>query len=54
MGKKPNSTRGDRLKPQQAVPLKPAEKASESEKRGWDGSLVIRQDIFGKKWASST
>lgn len=54
MEKKLSSTREDRPKPQQAVPLKPAEKSSESGKRGWDGSLVIKRDIFGKKWASST
>jgi len=33
---------------------KPAQSPVEPEqRRGWDGSIVIKEDIFGNKWASS-
>ena len=33
---------------------KPAKTPVELEqRRGWDGSIVIKEDIFGNKWASS-
>ncbi len=35
--------------PQPKPPATPAE----PRKREWDGSVVIREDIFGNKWASS-
>ncbi len=35
-------------------PPKPVQEPVEPEqRRGWDGSIVIKEDIFGNKWASS-
>jgi len=33
---------------------KPAQEPVKGEQgRGWDGSIVVKEDIFGNKWASS-
>lgn len=40
--------------PQPSPPPKPVQKPPRPEEtRGWDGSIVIKEDIFGNKWAST-